>query len=112
MIRTMENILGLPPTTQFDRGAASMYRAFSLKPDFTPYENVPPRVDLFAKNPLKGPGAEASLRLDFSDFDRADPEIMNHLLWKAIKPDVSMPAPVRSGVLAAGLDRPISRVKE
>ncbi|MGH9582390.1 MAG: beta-propeller fold lactonase family protein [Bryobacteraceae bacterium] len=96
MIHTMELILGLPPMTQFDRGATPMYKAFSLKPDYTPYENLPPQTDLFAKNPAKGPGAEASLKLDLSGYDRADPDEMNRILWAALKPGVPMPAPVRN----------------
>ena len=100
MIRTMELMLGLPPMSQFDRAATPMYEAFTTTPDFAPYSNVPPRTDLFAKNPAKGKGAEASLRLDFSSYDRADPEEMNRILWEALKPGVAMPAPVRSAVLS------------
>ena len=96
MIHTMESILGLPPMTQFDRGAVPMYAVFTTKPDFTPYDNVAPRIDLFAKNPAKGPDAEASQKLDLSAFDRADPQEMNRILWRALKPGVPMPAIVRS----------------
>jgi YVTN family beta-propeller protein len=96
MIRTMELILGLPPMTQFDRGATPMFRAFTVKPDYARYSNLPPQTDLLAKNPAKGPGAEASLRLDLSGYDRADPEEMNRILWTALKPGVAMPAPVHS----------------
>jgi YVTN family beta-propeller protein len=96
MIHTMELILGLPTMTQFDRGAVPMYRAFTVRPNFTAYKNVPPKIDLVAKNPAKGPGAEASLKLDLSAFDRADPEEMNRILWEALKPGISLPSPVRS----------------
>jgi hypothetical protein len=99
MIHTMELILGLPTMTQFDRAATPMYRAFSTTPDLTPYSNVSPQIDLLAKNPEKGPAAEASLLLDFSDFDRADPEEMNRILWEALKPGVPIPAPVRSALM-------------
>ncbi len=37
MLRTMELILGIPPMTQHDAGAAPMYRAFQTTPDITPY---------------------------------------------------------------------------
>jgi hypothetical protein len=96
MIHTMELILGLPPMTQFDRGALPMYRAFTGKPNFTPYKNIPPKISLYAKNPMTGPGARASLKLDFSAFDRADPDEMNRILWEAFKPGSSLPAPARS----------------
>jgi hypothetical protein len=77
-----------------------MYRAFTAKSDYTPYNNLPPQTNLFAKNPAKGAGAEASLRLDLSGYDRADPDEMNRILWSALKPGVPMPAPVRSALLA------------
>jgi hypothetical protein len=101
MIHTMEMILGLPPMTQFDRAATPMYKAFSVAPDYTPYANAPPRIDLLAKNPAKGPGAEASLRLDLSGYDRADPDEMNRILWNALRPGVAMPAPVRSALFTS-----------
>ena len=96
MIHTMELILRLPPMTQFDRGAIPMYGVFTKEPDFTPYSNVLPQIDLFAKNPSAGPGAEASEKLDLSAFDKADPQEMNQILWHALKPGVPMPAIVRS----------------
>jgi hypothetical protein len=106
MIHTMEEILGLPPMTQFDRAARVMYKAFSAEPNFGAFDHVPPETDLFARNPAKGPGAEASLKLDLSDYDRADPDEMNRILWEAVKPGVPMPGPVRSAFLdVASLSR-------
>ena len=96
MIHTMELILGLPTMTQFDRAATPMYNAFTAKPDYTTYNNSRAQTDLFAKNPAKGPAAEASLRLDLSGYDRADPDEMNRILWSAMKPGVPMPVPVRT----------------
>jgi hypothetical protein len=87
----------LPTMTQFDHAATPMYNAFTTTPDFTPIDCVEPQIDLMTRNPDKGPGAQASLKLDFSDYDRADPDELNRILWTALKPGVPMPAPVRSG---------------
>jgi hypothetical protein len=100
MVRTMELILGLPPMTQFDGHATPMYNVFTTEPDLAAYDNLRARVDLAATNPDKGPGAEASLQLDFSDYDRANPDELNRILWTALKPGVPLPAPVRSAALA------------
>ena len=54
------------------------------------------RSDLTARNPATGAGAVASPKLDFSDYDRADPDELNRILWAALKPGETMPAPVRS----------------
>jgi hypothetical protein len=99
MVRTIELILGLPPMTQFDLRATPMYNAFTTEPDFSAVEALPAEVDLDARNAKAGAGARASARLDFSEFDRADPDELNRILWEALKPGTPMPAPVRSARL-------------
>ena len=86
--------------TQYDKNATPMLNCFTPSADLTAYANIGPKVDLEAKNPDKGPGAEASAKLDFSGPDRADPDALNAILWHALKPGVPVPAPVRSGRLA------------
>ena len=99
MVRTMELILGLPPMTQYDQHATPMLNCFTATPDLTAYAMVGPKVDLEAKNPAKGDGETASAKLDFSGPDRADPDALNAILWNALKPGVTQPAPVRSARL-------------
>ena len=99
MVRTMELILGLPPMTQFDELATPMYNSFTNEPDNAIVEALPETADLEARNPKGGPGDSASRKLDFSDFDRADPDELNRILWEALKPGKEMPAPVRSARL-------------
>jgi len=95
-LRTMELILGLDPMTQFDTAATPMFASFTDSPAFDTYDALKPQVDLMARNPATGEGARASLKLDFSDYDRADPDELNRILWAALKPGQAMPAPVRS----------------
>src|SRR5262249_52522880 len=99
MVRTIELILKLPPMTQFDQLATPMYNAFTNQPDTSIVAALPAEVDLEAKNPRAGAGAAASAKLDFSDFDKADPDDLNRILWEAVKPGKAMPAPVRSAML-------------
>jgi len=94
MVRTMELMLGLPPMTQYDRAATPMYNSFTDKPVLEAYACLPATVDLQARNPKTGPLVGASARLDFSDYDRADPDELNRILWKALKGNEPMPAPV------------------
>jgi YVTN family beta-propeller protein len=102
MVRTMELILGLPPMTQYDRAATPMYRSFQSHPELWAYDVLTPRTDLQAKNPPTGPGAVASAKLDFSDWDRADPDALNKILWDALRFGEPMPAPVHNAALVAG----------
>ena len=95
-VRTMELILGLAPMTQFDAAATPLYSAFTTQAAFDAIDNNAPQTDLMARNPTTGAGAIASMKLDFSDYDRADPDALNRILWQAIRPGEPMPAPVRS----------------
>src|SRR5262249_51554417 len=98
-VRTMELILGLPPMTQYDELATPMYNAFTTEATIAAYVSVAARIDLMARNPAAGEGARRSARLNFSDYDLADFDELNDILWKAIKGDQPMPAPVRSALL-------------
>src|SRR5688572_24382930 len=96
MLRTMELILGMQPMTQYDAGATPMHACFTPKADLRPYTAVKPEVDMEERNAASAPGAAASARMDFSDVDRIDDHEMNEILWRAVKGDAPMPAPMRS----------------
>jgi YVTN family beta-propeller protein len=98
-VKTMELILGLPSMTQFDDAATPMYAAFTSTPAFDAIGNLAPQTNLSMRNPATGALARASLKLDFSDYDRADPDELNRILWAALKPGETMPAPKRSARL-------------
>ncbi len=51
MLRTMEQILGLPPMNQFDATATPMFDCFTNVPDFTPFIALPNNVPLDQMNP-------------------------------------------------------------
>jgi YVTN family beta-propeller protein len=99
MIRTMELILGLPPLSQYDAGARPMFASFTDKPDLTPYTVEPPRIDLDAVNTQTAYGAERSLKMDFSEYDKIDDFELNEILWRAIKgKDAPLPPAVRRAI--------------
>jgi len=96
MLRTVELLLGLPPMTQHDAAAAPMVNAFMAKPDPSGFTALPSRTDLMTKNPAQGYGAATSAAMDFSDYDRADENALNRILWHSIKgAGVPYPGPVR-----------------
>jgi DNA-binding beta-propeller fold protein YncE len=97
MLRTMELILGLEPMSQFDAAARPMFASFTNEPDLTPYETLPPNVDLRELNTRDAPGADLSMKLDLTKEDRADDLVFNEIIWKAVKgADSVMPPPVRA----------------
>ena len=92
MIRTMELILGLPPMSQYDAAASPMYQSFTMNPDFTPYEVIPPKIDLNEKNPIGAYGQAMMEQFDLTHADRVPDRIFSEIVWKSIK-GTDMPAP-------------------
>ena len=95
MVRSMELLLGLPPMSQYDAAAMPMYASFGTTPEVTPFHVIKPLIDVDAKNSKDAYGAEESMKMDFSDVDRAPMHALNNIIWKSIKgKDSVMPAPV------------------
>ena len=99
LVRTIEIILGLPVLSQYDEAATPLETDFTREPNFNPYSAVVPRVDMETRNPKDGAGAVASLELDLSDVDRADPAKLNAILWHSLRPGEPVPAPVHSPIV-------------
>ncbi len=95
MLRTMEFLLGLRPMTHFDAGARPMTSVFQSAPNAASYSAEKPRTPVDQRNPAAGPGAQASLRMNFDAADQADDDELNAILWRAIRQGPP-PPPVRS----------------
>lgn len=91
MLRTMETILGIPSLTEYTANATPMHAAFTTQPDFTPFTNESPRIDVNERNPAKTSLAQRSAKLDFSAVDRADFGQLNRILWDGYKPNTPYP---------------------
>jgi DNA-binding beta-propeller fold protein YncE len=93
VLRTMEQILGLPPMNQFDASATPMFDCFVDKPDLTPFTTAPALVALDQMNPdahgILDPAlredAVVSASLNFRDVDRAPEDVLNRILWRAMR---------------------------
>jgi hypothetical protein len=107
VLRTMELILGLPPMSQYDAASTPLWNCFSATPDATAFEVCPARVDINIRNTATtGPAAELSKHLDLTDADRIPDNLMNTVLWKAIKGDNSpVPQPRRSAFVVVSKDQ-------
>jgi YVTN family beta-propeller protein len=99
MIRTMELILGLPPLTQYDAGATPMFNCFQDSLTAGPFNPLPARVNLTAKNTLRSPFARQSAQMDFRDYDRAPEDALNRILWAAARGvDAPYPTPIHRAI--------------
>jgi DNA-binding beta-propeller fold protein YncE len=95
VLRTMELILGLRPMTHFDAGARPMFGSFSRQPQTRPYNAIAPKISTTERNPGNGPGSAESARMDFSEADRVDDDLLTAVVWRAVK-HADPPPPMRS----------------
>ena len=101
LLRTMEQILGLPPMNQFDASAVPMSDCFTDAPDLTPFSSVPNNVPLDEMNPgtptamtpQQYRDALACERMNFGVPDKAPEDILNRILWRAMRGE-HIPYPV------------------
>jgi len=93
LLRTIELILGLPPMNQIDATATPMSDCFSDVPNLTSYVAVPTNVPLDQMNPNPKDVSDATLRNDaiasaglpLEQVDRCPEDVLNRILWRAMK---------------------------
>jgi YVTN family beta-propeller protein len=100
VLHTICRILGVPPMNQMVALSPVMTACFTDQPDLTPYQALPSRVPLDELNPpLQSLSpqarhwAEASLRLPLEKPDLAEEDLLNRILWHAVR-GVDAPYPV------------------
>ena len=93
LLRTMEQILGLPPMNQFDASATPMFDCFTTTPDFKPFTALQNTIALDKLNPapqaINHPvlrrDALVSGRINFHEVDKAPEDTLNRILWRSMK---------------------------
>lgn len=93
MIRTMEQILGLPPMNQFDASATPMFDCFTETPNYAAFDSVPVTIPLDQLNPdpkaildpVLRDDAIQSASINFEEVDKAPEDILNRILWRSQK---------------------------
>jgi hypothetical protein len=96
MIRTIEDLLGLPPMNHNDAQAAPIAGPFAGSGDQPPFEADRRHENdgsLFETNPAETKSAKQSAMLDFSKEDKAEPAKLNAILWRATMGKQRMPKP-------------------
>ena len=93
ILRSIELILGLPPMNQIDATATPLSDCFTDVPDATPYVAVPANIPLDQMNPNPNKISDATLRkdalasarLNLREADRCPEDVLNRILWHAMK---------------------------
>jgi DNA-binding beta-propeller fold protein YncE len=92
VVRTIEQILGIPPMNIGDATAIPMFDCFNNTPDFSPYQAVPNQIPLDEMNKslseLKGTAlhfARKNMEPQFDHIDSGDDDLFNRIIWFAMK---------------------------
>jgi hypothetical protein len=97
ILRTIENIVGIRPLTQFDTYATPMVNSFSEEPNMAPYTSVRPAAAGNATNGVNAPLAAQSAAQKLDREDQIDMDLFNRAIWASVKGAKSaMPAPRHS----------------
>jgi YVTN family beta-propeller protein len=109
MLRTIEQVLGLPPLSVHDAGVAPMTDAFNVSQAGWTYSAVPssylfgtslPILNKYVRNPNAIPHptqdaawwAAQTKGMDFSQADKVNPDQFNRILWKGLMGGKPYPA--------------------
>jgi YVTN family beta-propeller protein len=97
VLRTMENLLGIPPMCQYDANAP-LLDVFSVDAQNTePYAALlPPKEIVCEVNGKAAYKAALSSTLDFRSEDRVPDAVLNDILWHSVKGALPEPAPRRT----------------
>lgn len=92
VVRSIEQILGIPPMNALDATALPMFNCFSDRPSGYTYTTLPNKIPLNdinkATSELKGKSlfyARASSQRQFDHVDGGNDDLMNRILWYAAK---------------------------
>jgi hypothetical protein len=92
VVRTIEQILGIPPMNISDATAIPMFDCFSATSDNAPYHSMPNQIPLDEMNKdlsqLKGTAlhyARKSMEPQFDHIDAGNDELFNRIIWYAMK---------------------------
>jgi YVTN family beta-propeller protein len=104
MVRTMEQILGLPPMNIVDATAMPMFDCFVSTPDNSTYTSLPNIIPLNEMNPelsaLSGKAlyyAKKSMDPQFEHVDRGNDQLLNRIIWFALRGNESYPKAFSDG---------------
>ena len=104
MLHTAEDLMGIPPMNNNDAFAPVMEKEFEGKGNQPPY-NADYRNEknglIYQENTIHSYGAQASMKMDFQHEDKANPAILNVILWKQAMGNKPVPASLEKAYQAA-----------
>jgi hypothetical protein len=120
IVRTIEELLGLPPLNQHDALAAPMLDVFQNAPDVTAYTAIPNQIPLDTLTPVAAARLQKAWQKELvrnfptgpnQQPDRMDSNLLNHAIWYATK-GFKIPYPGEKRVLYPDQVKRVKRSKD
>jgi len=99
LVRSIEQILGIPPMNLMDATALPMFECFENTPKLESFDFIENKIPLNEMNPdlskLKGKSlsyAKESMRPEYDHIDSGIDDILNRIIWHSIKGKKKYPA--------------------
>ena len=80
LLHTAELLVGIQPLSIYDAMALPLYAAFGTTPDLRPYDAIPTKINMGARNSKVAYGARLSVTLDFSHPDAIAPGVLREII--------------------------------
>jgi DNA-binding beta-propeller fold protein YncE len=107
VIRTMENLLALPPMNNNDAFSSLISTLFTGPGDQAAFQADYSNRDnglIYTANAKNAIGAKASMKMDFTHEDRAPTQKLNVILWKDAMGNAPVPAMLKAHIKNSGKD--------
>jgi DNA-binding beta-propeller fold protein YncE len=124
-MRTMEEVLGLPPMNLNDALAAPMSDIFNTSPNSWAFTATPAAILYCSQLPLPQPGlpcndptpdakywARVTRGMDFDDADQVDGATFNHVLWKGLMGNQPYPSRPSGKDLRQGREKLLANYRQ
>ena len=100
VLKTIELILGLPPMSQYDAGATSLWRCFDKTANSKGFTMKPLQADINEINTVHSAMQRKSETFNFKKEDSINDNDFNEVLWKGLRGEnARVPAPKRAAFL-------------
>ena len=100
VLKTIELILGMPPMSQYDAGATSLWRCFDKTANAKGFTMKPLQADINEINTVHSAMQRKSETFNFKKEDSINDNDFNEVLWKGLRGEnAKVPAPKRAAFL-------------
>ena len=96
VLHTIEMILGLPPMSQYDAAAPTLWKCFDRSCNHPVFISKSISIDLNEKNHTVSEWSRKSEKFNFSKEDMAPERDLNQVIWVAVKKNENLPSPVHA----------------